>query len=168
MGLNSLLFRNLDSTKIIFLSVINFKLKIMFDQILDLVKQHLNENPEIASQIPDDKKDDVHKEIASQITNGIKGQAQSTGGIGGLLSSLQNSVASGGTLASSIEGGLVGSLTNKLGLSPAISGAIAGALPGILQKFVHKANDPNDQSITTDSIKKSLSNIGGSLGKMFG
>jgi hypothetical protein len=82
----------------------------MFDQILDLVKQHLSENPEIASQIPDDKKDDVHQEIASQITNGIKSQATS-GGIGGLLSSLQNSVASGGTLTSSIEGGLVGRTT---------------------------------------------------------
>ena len=139
----------------------------MFDQILDLVKQHLNENPEIASQIPDDKKDQVHQEIANQITSGIQNQATS-GGIGGLLSSLQNSVASGGTLTSSIEGGLVSSLTSKLGLSPAITGAIAGALPGILQKFVHKANDPNDPSITTDSIKSSLSNIEGKLGKMFG
>lgn len=140
----------------------------MFDQILYLVKQHLSENPEIASQIPDDKKDAVHKEIASQITNGIKDQATSSGGIGGLFDSLKNGVANGGTLVSSIEGGLVSSLTNKLGLSPAISGAIAGALPGILQKFVHKANDPNDNSITKDSLTKSLSNIGGSLGKMFG
>jgi len=85
-----------------------------------------------------------------------------------LLSSLQNSVASGGSLTSAIEGGLVGSLTNKLGLSPAISGAIAAAIPGILQKFANKAADPNDSSITKESLTKSLSNIGGSLGKMFG
>lgn len=138
----------------------------MFDQILDLVKQHLSENPQLASQIPDDQKDAVHNEIASQITNGIQSQA-SSGGIGGLLSSLQNSVASGGTLTSSIEGGLVSSLTSKLGLPPSITGAIAGALPGILQKFANKANDPNDSSITTDTIKNSLSNIEGKLGKLF-
>ena len=60
----------------------------MFDQILDLVKDHLGNNPEIASQIPDDKKEEVHKEVASQITSGIKDQAAQQGGIGGLLSSL--------------------------------------------------------------------------------
>lgn len=140
----------------------------MFDQILDLVKDHLGNNPEIASQIPDDKKEAVHKEVATQITNSIKDQAVQQGGIGGLLSSLQNSVAGGGTVPSAIEGGLVGSLTNKLGLSPAISGAIAAAIPGILQKFVHKVNDPNDPSITKESLGSTLSNITGSLGKMFG
>ena len=139
----------------------------MFDQILDIVKQHLNDNPEIANKIPEDKKEEVHKEIANHITNGIKDHAAKEGGIGGLLSTLQNSIAGGGTIPSAIEGGLVGSLTNKLGLSPAISGAIAAAIPGILQKFVHKANDPNDSSITKDSLSKSISNIGGSLGKMF-
>ena len=129
----------------------------MFDQILDLVKDHLNNNPEIASQIPDDKKEEVHKEVASQITEGIKNQATaSQGGIGGLLSSLQNSIAGGGTIPSAIEGGLVGALTNKLGLSPAISGAIAGAIPGILQKFVHKVNDPNDSSITKEGLGNTL------------
>ena len=140
----------------------------MFDQILDLVKDHLNNNPEIASQIPDDKKEEVHNVVANQITEGIKNQATSQGGIGGLLSSLQNAVSGGGTVPSAIEGGLVGSLTNKLGLSPAISGAIAAAIPGILQKFVHKVNDPNDPSITQDSLGSTLSNITGSIGKMFG
>jgi uncharacterized protein YidB (DUF937 family) len=140
----------------------------MFDQILDLVKQHLSNNPEVADKIPDDKKQEVHQEIATHITNGIKKHAATEGGIGGLLSSLQNTVASGGALTSAIEGGLMGSLTNKLGLSPAVSGAIAAAIPGILQKFAHKANDPNDPSITKESISTSLSNINGGVGKMFG
>lgn len=140
----------------------------MFDQILDLVKEHLNNNPEVANKIPDDKKEEVHKEIASHITQGIKNNVPLQGGIGSLLSSLQNTVASGGGITSAIEGGLVGSLTNKLGLSPAVSGAIAAAIPGILQKFAHKANDPNDSTITKDSISNSLSNITGGLGKMFG
>jgi hypothetical protein len=37
-----------------------------------------------------------------------------------------------------------------------------------LQKFAHKANDPNDQSITPDSITNSFSNVGlGGLGNLF-
>jgi len=44
----------------------------------------------------------------------------------------------------------------KLGLNSAVTGAIAGALPGLLQKFLHKANDPNDTSITKESIDQSL------------
>ena len=134
----------------------------MFDQILDLVKQHIGGNPEVAHTIPADKVDEVHHEVAAQVNDGIKNEAAAQGGIGGLLSSL----TSGSPVASAIQGGLIASLGSKLGLPPAATGAIAAALPGLLQKFSHKANDPNDQSITPDSITKSLS--GGGLGGLFG
>lgn len=141
----------------------------MFDQILDLVKQHLGSNPQIASAIPAGQEAEVRHEIASQITNGIKSQASAQGGAGGILSMLQNSMGSGSPITSAIEGGLVGSLGSKFGLPPMVTGAIAAALPGLLQKFAHKANDPNDTSITPDSITKSLSNSGGGgLGSLFG
>lgn len=61
-------------------------------------------------------------------------------------------------VTSAIEGGLVSILAGKFGFSPMVTGAIAGMLPGLLQKFVNKANDPNDSSITPESITKSLSN----------
>lgn len=131
----------------------------MFDQILQMVKDHLNNNPQISAAIPADKQDAVHQEVAAHITNGIKNQAAALGGAGGLLSMLQGSIASGSPVVSAIEGGLVGSLGNKFGLSPAVTGAIAGALPGILQKFMHKANDPNDASISKESINESISNV---------
>lgn len=135
----------------------------MFDQILDLVKEHLGSKPEVAN-LPADQKAEVEKEVASHIDTGIKQQA-SSGGIGGLLSSL----TSGGAIPSAIEGGLIGNLGSRFGLSPTVTAAIAGALPGILQKFAHKANDPNDNSITMESITKSIGggNLGG-LGSMFG
>jgi uncharacterized protein YidB (DUF937 family) len=139
----------------------------MFDQILDLVKQHLGSNPQVASAIPPDKADAVHNEIASQITNGLATQATTQGGIGGLLASLQSGLTSGSPVTSAIEGGVVGSLASKFGLPPAATGAIAAALPGLLQRFAHKANDPNDPSITPDSIGKSLSGLGGGLGSLF-
>ncbi len=136
----------------------------MFDQILDLVKEHLGNNPEVANAIPADKKAEIEREVATHVDNGIKQQA-SSGDIGGLLSGL----TSGGAIPSAIEGGLIGNLGSRFGLSPTVTAAIAGALPGILQKFAHKANDPNDSSITMDSITKSIGggNLGG-LGSMFG
>ena len=136
----------------------------MFDQILPLVKEHLNNDPQVSSAIPTDKADAVHTEIAQHITNGIRSQALNQGGIGDIMSMLTNSISRGGTVTSAIEGGLVGSLAGKFGLSPMVVGAIAGAIPGILQKFVHKANDPNDNSITPESITKSIS---GGLGNLF-
>ena len=141
----------------------------MFDQILDLVKQHVGSNPQLSSAIPAEKADDVHNEIASQITNGLGSHASTQGGVGGLLSMLQGGMSSGNPLTSAIEGGLVSSLGSKFGLPPMATGAIAAALPGLLQKFAHKANDPNDSSITPESITKSLSNSGGGgLGSLFG
>jgi len=144
----------------------------MFDQILQMVKDHLQSNPQIANTIPAEHADAVHEEVASQITNGLKTQATSQGGIGGLLSSLQGGLTSGSPVTGAIEGGVVSSLASKFGLSPAITGAIAGALPGLLQKFAHKVNDPNDSSLTPESVGrdllagKSSGGLGGILGNL--
>lgn len=127
----------------------------MFDEILKMVKDQLGNNQEISS-LPADQQDAVHHEVATQMTNELKNQANAQGGAGGLLSMLQDSLTSGSPVVHALEGGLVGGLLGKFGLSPAIAGAITGALPGLLQKFVHKANDPNDTSITKESIDQSL------------
>lgn len=70
---------------------------------------------------------------------------------------LQGGGSSGNPVSSAIEGGLVSSLASKFGLPPMVTGAISTALPGLLQKFSNKASDPNDNSISADSITKSLS-----------
>jgi len=132
----------------------------MFDQILQLVKDHMGNDPQVSSTIPADQQEAVHNEIATHVTNGLKSGASIQGGAGGLLSMLQSGMASGSPVVTAIEGGLVGSLASKFGLSPAITGAIAAALPGLLQKFAHKANDPNDSSISKDSVVDSLSDNG--------
>ncbi len=141
----------------------------MFDEILNLVKEHLGNNPQVANAIPPDQQEEVQKEVATHINNGLQQGATTEGGIGGLLSQLSGSLQSGNPITSAIEGGLVGSLGSKFGLPSAATGAIAAALPGILKKFANKANDPNDSSITMDSLTKSLGggNLGG-LGSMFG
>jgi hypothetical protein len=147
----------------------SLKTKVMFDQIKNLVQEHLGGNQQVSSAIPPGREDEVHNEIASHLTNGLASQASANGGAGGLLSMLQGGISSGNPITSAIQGGLVSSLGSKFGLPPAATGAIAGALPGLLQKFANKANDPNDQSITPDSITKSLSSGGlGGLGNLFG
>jgi len=136
----------------------------MFDQILQMVKDHMGSNPEVSSAIPADQADEVHKEIASHISNGLQTQAASQG-TGGLLASLEGGLTSGNPISSAIEGGLVSSLASKFGLPPSITGAISGALPGLLQKFAHKANDPNDPSITPQNLE-SANTGGGGIGGM--
>ena len=119
----------------------------MFDEILNLVKEHLGNNPQISSAIPTGQEDAVHNEIATHLTNGLTNQPSGdSGGFGGILSKLESSAASGGTITSAIEGGLVSSLTSKFGLPPSITGAIAGALPGLLQKYANKAQGNNTPS----------------------
>ncbi len=140
----------------------------MLEQLTQLIKEHLGGNQQVAAAIPAGQEDAVHTEIANHITQGLASQAPAQGGIGGLLSKLQSGIASGSPITSAIEGGLVSSIASKFGLPPMVTGAIAAALPGILQKFAHKAADPNDPSVTTDSITNSLSGMmgGGGLGSL--
>jgi len=103
----------------------------MFDQILELVKEHMGNNPQIAAAIPADQQDAIHNEIANHVANSMP-QGQE-GGLGGLLSGL----TSGGGMASAIEGGLVSTLASKFGLPPEVTGAISASLPGLLSKFTN-------------------------------
>ena len=107
----------------------------MFDEIVQMVKEHFSNNPEVAAAIPEDQADAIHNEIATHINNGLQNQPAAQGGVGGILSNLENSLGSGNVLTSAISGGLVSSLASKFGLSPAITGAIAAALPGLMQKI---------------------------------
>jgi hypothetical protein len=137
----------------------------MFDEILKMVKQQIGSNPQVNSNVPPEQQEAVHQEVATQITKGLANQAEVHGGIGGLLSKLQDAVATGGPVVNAIEGGIIGSLTSKFGLPPAATGAIAAALPGLLQKFANKATDPNDKSITPDNIKNTFQRFG--MGNLF-
>ncbi len=115
----------------------------MFEQILDLVKEHIGNDPQIAASIPGEHTEAIHQEIAAQIHDNLQNQGTAPGVAGGgLLSTIENSLASGGLATSAITGSLVGALSSKFGLSPAVSGAIAAAVPGLMEKFIHKTDSP--------------------------
>lgn len=140
----------------------------MFDEIVNMVKHQLGNNPQVASAIPASQQQQVHEEVAKQISTGLAAQSAQQGGIGGLLSHLQNAATSGSPVVNAIEGGVVSSLASKFGLPPMVTGAIAASLPGLLQKVAHKANDPNDPSITHDGLSNMFSKFGGgALGGLF-
>jgi hypothetical protein len=123
----------------------------MFEQILELVKDHIGNDPQIAQHIPPEQADAVHQAIAEHVTNTLQSQPTETpatqsplgglgaltgqGGLGGLVSQFTSGLQSGSPLAAAIEGGLVGTLGSKFGLGPAATGAIAAALPGLLQRL---------------------------------
>jgi hypothetical protein len=114
----------------------------MFDQILQLVKEQLNAHPQIAGNIPAEQADEIHHEIATHISNGLQNPQPVQPESGGILSQLENSLASGGLATSAITGGLVGTLAGKFGLPPMITGAIAAALPGLIKKYENRNNTP--------------------------
>ena len=103
----------------------------MYEEILQLVKEHLSNDPQVAATIPAEKADDVHQEIASQINTGIQNPAALLGE-GGIASLLGGGLGSG----SPIVGNLVNNLVSKCGLSPEAGSAITAALPGLLQKVL--------------------------------
>ena len=111
----------------------------MFDEILQMVKEHLGNNPQVAATIPAGQADAVHNEIATHIANGLANQPVAQPGASGLLGKLESAVAAGGPVTSAIEGSLINSLTTKFGLPPSVTGAISGALPGLLQKFANRS-----------------------------
>ncbi|HEX4850359.1 MAG TPA: hypothetical protein VFV08_06110, partial [Puia sp.] len=80
----------------------------MFDEILQTVKEHLGNNPEVSSAIPSEHTDAVHTEIANHINNSLQNQATTSGGQG-ILSQIEGSLKSGGLATSAITGGLVSS-----------------------------------------------------------
>ncbi|TCJ13289.1 hypothetical protein EPD60_12920 [Flaviaesturariibacter flavus] len=146
----------------------------MFEQVVNMVKEHLNNNPQVRQAVPPDQQDAVSHEVATQMTQGLAAQAPQHGGVGGLLDQLQGGLANNSPITGAISGGLVSALGSKFGLPPAATGAIAGALPGLLEKFANKAKDPNDHSITPEGLGGlfgnlgNLGGLGGKLGGLFG
>lgn len=105
----------------------------MFDKVLDLVKQHIANDPEISELVPPGQQEDVNREVASGVNEGVK-DSFTSGGIGGMLSSLTGG-AGGGDMSASIAKAVAERLHGKFGLSPEAIQKISSAIPGIIQKL---------------------------------
>lgn len=126
----------------------------MYEEILQLVKEHLTNDPQVTATIPAEKADDVHREIAGQINTGIQNPAALLGE-GGIASLLSGGLGSGSPIVSN----LVNNLVSKCGLSPEAGSAITAALPGLLQKVLTHGSTGDSSSNSLGGFVKGLGNF---------
>jgi hypothetical protein len=129
----------------------------MFENLLDLVKQHAGsaiiDNP----AIPNEHNDEAVSMASNSIVDGLK-SAIAGGNMSDLVSMFSNSSNAGNSSVSQgIQGNLVESLMGKFGIDSSAAGGIASSLiPTVMQQFVSKTNDPNDSSFDLQSIVGNL------------
>ena len=142
----------------------------MFDQLFQLIKDHtsdaLSSNPDITS----DQKDIASQEATSSILETLK-EKVSQGDLSGITSFFNAETSSGSPIAGAAIENLTGRLSEKLGISTEQAQSVAETLmPGILEKFVAKANDPNDSTFNLENMVSQFTgsslNLGGILGTL--
>jgi hypothetical protein len=141
----------------------------MIDQLIKLVQQNAGEAVINNTSIPNDKNQLVIKDIAENISSGLKDQA-GKGNISDIMSLFKTGSAA--SLAShpivtSIISKAAASLSSKFGISPQIAQQVtASLLPKVLNQFVNKTNDPNDKDFDLQDMLKNFG--GGSAGDLLG
>lgn len=138
----------------------------MFENLLNLVKENAGEAIINNPSIPNEKNNEAISETTNGIMDGLKEQLA-----GGNLAGISNLFSSGNITGNPIVGQISQMVTSKLsqkfGLDANASGNIVSSIiPKVMEQFVHKTNDPNDQSFNMDGIMASLSSQSGGLGGM--
>lgn len=144
----------------------------MLEGILDLVKEQVV--PAIANNenIPADKRSAVVETTTTTVVEGLK-EYFTPDNISS-ITSLFSGEAGGSNIVSGLQNSVVNALSEKLGLNKDIANSIALAvIPAIMSLFSQKANDPNDESFTIESLigalgGKSGGGLLGMLGGLFG
>ncbi len=144
----------------------------MLEGIIDLVKEQVV--PAIANNenIPADKRSAVVETTTSTVVEGLK-EYFTPDNISS-ITSMFSGESGGANIVSSLQSSVVNALSEKLGLNKDIANSIASAvIPAIMSLFSQKANDPNDEGFTVESLigalgGKSSGGLLGMLGGLFG
>jgi len=146
----------------------------MLDQLVNLVRQNAQETIVKNPAVPNEANDDAIKDVASQILDGLKGQARQ-GNVQDLMGMLQGggqSSVQGNPLTSSLISNITSNLASKFGISPQVASGIASTLiPMVMKQFVDKTNDPDDKDFDLQDVVKSVtgnSNVGDILSQFTG
>ncbi len=121
---------------------------------MNLVQQQSGQAVVQNAAIPNEKNNAVMQTITESIMGGLGQQAQG-GGLGSLLGMLTGGGqgAQDNTVTNGVQQHVEQSLMQKLGISPAVAMSVASAVvPMVLSKLMHKASDPNDNSVDGNSI----------------
>jgi hypothetical protein len=116
------------------------------------------QNPEV----PNEHNEGVMGEVMQGLMGGLSNQANSQGGLGGLIELLGGGTENSGGLMSnpivgSIAQSVISNLMGKFGLSNSTaSGVVDNMLPSVLGNLINKTNDPNDNSIDFGGLMESI------------
>lgn len=140
----------------------------MFDNLLNLVKEHAGESIINNPAIPNEKNEEAIHTTTNSIMDTLKAQMS-----GGNLTSIMD-MFNGGNVNSSpvnsiIQSNAATDLMKKFGIdSTQASSIVSSLLPKVMDQFVNKTNDPKDNSFDINGIMSSLggSNAGDMLGNI--
>lgn len=146
----------------------------MFDNLLNLVKEHAGEAIINNPAIPNDRNDEALATTSKGILDSLKNQVGSGG-----LDQITNLFSGGGNLANNdaVKGAtdnVAQELMKKFGLdSGAASNIVSSLIPTVMNQLVNKTNDPNDNSFDLGDIIKTVGGgnaggIGGMISNLFG
>jgi uncharacterized protein YidB (DUF937 family) len=131
----------------------------MFDNLLNLVKEHAGDAIIKNPAIPNEKNDEAISTTTDSIVNSLKSQVTS-GNLNGLMDMFKGGNVNASGITSTVNANVVNDLMKKFNIDQSAASGIANnLLPKVMENFVKKTNDPNDSSFDLQSI---VSNLGGS------
>jgi Bacterial protein of unknown function (DUF937) len=129
----------------------------MFENLLNLVKEHAGDAIVKNNAIPNEHNDTAIQTTATSIMDSLKGQV-SGGNIADLAGLFKGNTGGASIgMMNNISGDVVKNLMSKLGIDNAAASGIASSLiPSVMNSLVKKTNDPNDSSFDLQGIIGSL------------
>jgi len=133
----------------------------MFDELLNLVKEHAGSAVVDNPAVPNEQNDAVCETAANSIIDKLKGMV-GNGGADALSGLLGGGNVANHPEVSNIASSVAQDLMKKFGFDNAVAGGIVSQLiPTVMSKLASKTNDPNDSSFTMNGILQSLASGGG-------
>lgn len=148
----------------------------MFDQLVQLVKQHAGDAIINNPAIPNQYNDSAINDVASSIFNGLQ-QHAANGNLQDIVTLFQNGGSgsfSNHPIVSNIISSAAGTLTTKYGVSSQSAQSIISQLmPTVMNQFISRTNNPNDNSFNLTNILQTVSgnsnlNVSNLLGQVTG
>ncbi|CCH53409.1 hypothetical protein BN8_02501 [Fibrisoma limi BUZ 3] len=126
----------------------------MLETLMNLVRQQSGDAIVNNPAIPNQQNEDAMQAVSNGILGGLQQQAQG-GGLGNLLSMVmgQGGHEQQSAVTQGVQQNVQQNLMERLGISPQVAMSVAAAVvPMVLNKLMNKAQDPNDNSVDTNTI----------------
>jgi hypothetical protein len=150
------------------------KKKVMFNQLINLVKENAGDEIIRNPAIPDQRNDEAISDVTDEIDKGLEHEGKQ-GNVQNLVSLFKGNTSSGLTgnpMIKSIISNVTSRIASKFGVSgPQASQIAAGIVPKVLNGLINKTNDPNDRDFDLQDVLKKYtgnSNIGDLIGQFTG